>query len=75
MAKKQAMVAPVPRSPGKKQIKSRSLAEALFLLGNDRAYTVISRGDSDGSPYWVIHFEGDTQPITITLEGEKPEII
>ena len=75
MAKKTAMVAPVPRSPSKKPVKPRSLEEMLFLLGNDRAYTVISSGDSKGSPYWVIHFEGDTEPITITLEGEKPEII
>ena len=45
-----------------------SLEDILKKLGNNRAYTVISRGDSKGSPYWVVHFEGDAAPKIITAD-------
>jgi hypothetical protein len=63
MTKKKALVKPKPASP--------EMAAILELLGEDRAYTIIRKSDK----VWIIHFEGDTGPTTITLEGEKPEII
>ena len=46
------------------------LIKLLELIGNDRAYTVISHKGNT----WVLHFEGDYDHTIITLEGEKPEI-
>ena len=64
MAKKTAMVQPPPsrvvvRNPP-------SLEDILKRLGNNRAYTVISHKDN----VWLVHFEGDTAPKTIT-SGDK----
>jgi hypothetical protein len=67
MTKKRAMVQPAPIVPG----TALKLAMALKIIGNDRAYTVISiKGNT-----WTVHFEGDTEPKTIIFEGEKPEVL
>jgi hypothetical protein len=60
MAKKIAMVQPKPQGPS----GPPSLEQILERLGNDRAYTVISHKGST----WVVHFEGDAAPITITAD-------
>jgi hypothetical protein len=61
-----AMVQPAPKEPG----SAIKLAMALQILGNDRAYTVISvKGNT-----WTVHFEGDSEPKIITFEDEKPEM-
>jgi hypothetical protein len=53
MAKrKTAMVAPPPAKPA----HQLTLEAALYLAGNNRAYTVIS---PIGSNSWIVHFEGD----------------
>jgi hypothetical protein len=57
-----AMVKPPPKKSSIETQHAASLEEILQRLGNDRAYTVIShKGNS-----WVIHFEGDESPKTIT---------
>jgi hypothetical protein len=67
MAKKRAMVQPAPKVPG----SAAKLAVALQIIGNDRAYTVISvKGNT-----WTVHFEGDSEPKIIVFEGEKPEVL
>jgi hypothetical protein len=68
----EAMVKPTPRVPSGKPAKpdQMKLIKVLELLGNDRAYTVISQVGKT----WLIQFEGDVGPTTITFEGENPEI-
>ena len=61
MAKKTAMVQPTPVGPVR---KSPTLEQILKRLGNDRAYTVISHKGNT----WLVHFEGDTKPTTITAD-------
>ena len=58
-----AMVKPPPnkRTVGAKHAVP-TLEHILKQLGNDRAYTVISHKGNT----WVIHFEGDAAPKTIT---------
>jgi len=72
--KKVAMVAPVPQTSDHTVIRGPSsarLAVALKILGNDRAYTVISiKGNT-----WTVHFEGDTEPKVIVFEDDKPEVL
>lgn len=75
MAKKKvAMLAPVPKFSDRPVISGPSsarLAVALSIIGNDRAYTVLSiKGNT-----WVVHFEGDTTPKIITFESDKPEVL
>jgi hypothetical protein len=67
MAKKTAMVQ--PRPVGAQQIVL-SLELILKEFGNDRAYTVIE----DKPNFWIIHFEGDAEPKTITIKEGKPVI-
>jgi hypothetical protein len=57
-----AMVKPKPAIP--------EISSVLELIGEDRAYTIIKQSGKT----WIIHFEGDYEPTTITFEGEKPEI-
>jgi precorrin-6B methylase 1 len=67
MTRKKAMVQPAPMVPG----SAARLAMALQIIGNDRAYTVVSiKGNTS-----TVHFEGDTEPKVIVFEGDKPEII
>jgi hypothetical protein len=61
MAKKTAMVQTPPIGAVR---EPPSLEQVLERLGNDRAYTVISHKGST----WVVHFEGDAAPITITAD-------
>ena len=69
MAKKTAMVQPRPK--GSSGSRSQfSLVDVLILIGNDRAFTVIV----DKPNFWIIHFEGDKEPKTITIKDGKPEI-
>jgi hypothetical protein len=64
-----AMVKPTPRVPSGKPATSdqMKLIKVLDLIGNDRAYTVISQAGK----IWTIQFEGDAGPTTITFDGEK----
>jgi hypothetical protein len=70
MAKKTAMVQSVPRGPRGVPVgavrEPLSLEQILERLGNDRAYTVISHKGST----WVVHFEGDAAPKTITADNK-----
>jgi hypothetical protein len=70
MAKKTAMVQPKPRGPSSPSVgavrEPPSLEQVLERLGNDRAYTVISHKGST----WVVHFEGDAAPKTITADNK-----
>jgi hypothetical protein len=59
MARKVAMVQPRPKAP--------DLFELLELIGNDRAFTVISHKVNT----WVIHFEGDDKPKNIIFDGDR----
>jgi hypothetical protein len=73
--KKVAMVTPVPQTGDRPIIRgpgsAAKLAMALQIIGNDRAYTVISvKGNT-----WTVHFEGDSEPKIIVFEGEKPEVL
>lgn len=88
MAKKTAMVQPVPKKPSSRApVETQhaaspavspaaslavspaasppaSLEEILHRMGKNRAYTVIShKGNA-----WLVHFEGDSKPTTITVE-------
>ena len=60
MSKKTSMVQPKPANPDLLE-----LLELLRLMGNNRAYTVISHDDNT----WVVHFEGDVEHMTITKQG------
>jgi hypothetical protein len=62
-----AMVKPVPRVPSDKPAKPRTLDELLKLIKNDRAYTVLKHTGNT----WIIQFEGDPGPKTISIEGDK----
>ena len=64
-----AMVAPRPAGPPD-AVSSLTLAQALQLLGNDRAYTLIRFHNNS----WRVHFEGDLKPVTIRVVDSKPEI-
>lgn len=63
-----AMVKPIPRVPSGPPVGARhvlpTLESILKKLGNNRAYTVISHKGST----WVVHFEGDAVPTTITAD-------
>jgi hypothetical protein len=71
-----AMVQPKPRVPsGTPRVPSgkpakpdqMKLIKILELIGNDRAYTVLSHIGKT----WVIQFKGDAGPTTITINGDK----
>lgn len=76
MSRKKAMVQPPPKKsvgsvhPVGAILRDRpivpTLEEILKSMGNNRTYTVIRKGDTNGLPYWVVHFEGDAKPTTIT---------
>jgi len=70
MGKKISMVQPRPANPD-----MLKLLKLLKLMGNNRAYTVISRGGSMTRPTWVIHFEGDKGPTKISLQGDKTKSV
>jgi hypothetical protein len=69
-----AMVKPKPRGPSSHPVgavrESPSLEQILERMGNDRAYTVISHtgNTAHSSECWVVHFEGDAVPKTITAD-------
>jgi hypothetical protein len=63
-SKKIAMVAPRPEIP--------TIEYALFLVGNDRSYTILSTKEfSNGAWSAQIHFEGDLKPKTLAWDGKK----
>ncbi len=67
--KKKAMVQPAPGRPDELPIFAdpeleHKLIKTLKALKNDRAYTVL-----EYHPSWAsVHFEGDTDPKTITYK-------
>jgi hypothetical protein len=75
MAKKQAMVKPVPKKPEFEQTEMKgadlTLEYVLEQLGVDRPYTLLRRHGNS----WRVHFYGDAAPCTVTWKGNKPVIV
>jgi hypothetical protein len=68
MAKKTAMVSPVPAKPAEiSPAEPLRLQEILAGLGNDRPYFIIDHHHDT----WTVFFQGDEKPKTITLKDGK----
>jgi hypothetical protein len=58
-------------SVGARRDAPKSLEEILKTLGNNRAYNILKHSGNT----WVIHFEGDADPMSITFEDGKPVMV